>query len=77
MGVGITLYRCFAENNHMLLIFTDVNECELMDEICGEGVCENTRGSFICRCDVGYSVKPPFTGCTGRQSNAIDVLICQ
>lgn len=30
------------------------------------GECENTKGSFICHCQLGYSVKKGTTGCTGR-----------
>lgn len=36
----------------------DVNECRADAEICGPGHCENTLGSFLCRCDDGFSVRP-------------------
>uniref|UniRef100_F6ZCP2 Fibrillin 1 n=1 Tax=Ornithorhynchus anatinus TaxID=9258 RepID=F6ZCP2_ORNAN len=35
--------------------FPDVNECDLNPNICLSGSCENTKGSFICHCDMGYS----------------------
>lgn len=46
--------------------FLDVDECDLNPNICLSGNCENTKGSFICHCDLGYSVKKGTTGCTGR-----------
>lgn len=48
--------------------FLDVNECDLNSNICMFGDCENTKGSFICHCQLGYSVKKGTTGCTGNAS---------
>ncbi|KAA0711091.1 Latent-transforming growth factor beta-binding protein 1 [Triplophysa tibetana] len=28
----------------------DVNECELLSDVCGEATCENREGSFLCLC---------------------------
>lgn len=28
----------------------DVNECELMLAVCGDALCENVEGSFLCLC---------------------------
>lgn len=47
------------------LCLSDVNECDLNPNICLSGTCENTKGSFICHCDMGYSGKKGKTGCTG------------
>lgn len=47
-------------------MFLDVDECELNPNICLSGNCENTKGSFICHCDMGYSVRKGTTGCTGE-----------
>lgn len=49
----------------------DVNECDLNPNICLHGECENTKGSFICHCQLGYFVKKGTTGCTG--GNAPDL----
>lgn len=49
----------------MLVLFPDVNECDLNPNICLHGDCENTKGSFICHCQLGYFVKKGSTGCTG------------
>uniref|UniRef100_A0A4W3INU5 Fibrillin-1-like n=1 Tax=Callorhinchus milii TaxID=7868 RepID=A0A4W3INU5_CALMI len=32
----------------------DINECALDPDICPNGVCENTRGSYRCVCNSGY-----------------------
>lgn len=47
------------------LSLPDVNECDLNPNICLHGECENTKGSFICHCQLGYFVKKGTTGCTG------------
>lgn len=44
---------CF--NNCNILI--DINECDEKD-VCGNGICSNIIGSFSCKCEDGYSVKP-------------------
>lgn len=32
----------------------DLNECELMANVCDSGDCINTDGSFRCECPMGY-----------------------
>lgn len=49
----------------------DVNECDLNPNICLHGECENTKGSFICHCQLGYFVKKGTTGCTGGNTPAV------
>ena len=50
----------------MLAAVADVNECELDARMCLNGICKNTMGSYVCECEIGYSIKPGQTGCTGR-----------
>lgn len=45
---------------------TDVDECDLNPHICLHGVCENTRGSFFCHCQLGYIVRKGAMGCFGE-----------
>jgi len=35
-----------------------IDECRADPGNCGPGRCENTLGSFMCRCDDGFSVRP-------------------
>ena len=44
----------------------DVDECDLNPHICLHGVCENTRGSFVCHCQLGYIVRKGAMGCSGE-----------
>lgn len=50
----------------MLSSPTDVDECDLNPHICLHGDCENTRGSFVCHCQLGYMVRKGATGCSGE-----------
>ena len=65
-GTLTLLLLCFAV---LFPLCLDVDECELNPNICLSGNCENTKGSFICHCDMGYSVRKGTTGCTGERSN--------
>ena len=34
----------------------DIDECERIENICMNGLCENTNGVFRCICDEGYAL---------------------
>lgn len=53
----------------------DVNECDLNPNICLHGDCENTKGSFICHCQLGYFVNKGSTGCTGTRRHQPERLV--
>lgn len=50
----------------MVFNYLDVDECALNGNICLHGHCENTVGSFTCKCQPGYVVQEDSTGCTGE-----------
>lgn len=33
---------------------TDIDECRISPDLCGQGVCVNTPGDFECECFEGY-----------------------
>jgi len=45
---------------------SDVDECAESREVCMEGRCKNTVGSFICDCENGFAVQRG--RCTGMSS---------
>ena len=45
--------------------FVDIDECSVDTDVCGYGQCVNRPGSFVCECDIGYSVRQGETACTG------------
>jgi len=55
----------------MLLPFSpDVNECEMLSGVCGEALCENVDGSFLCLCSDENQEYDPMTGqCRFRTSS--------
>lgn len=54
----------------MFRIFSpDVNECEMLSGVCGEALCENVDGSFLCLCSDENQEYDPMTGqCRFRTS---------
>jgi hypothetical protein len=38
------------------LILEDVNECQELKNICANGRCTNTFGSYICNCNQGFKL---------------------
>lgn len=48
----------------------DVNECEIVDEVCGAGECRNTDGSFSCHCRDGHRADELTKVCVGPYSAA-------
>ena len=54
----------------LLLFLLDVNECETGEHNCDvNAVCNNTIGSFLCFCDVGYAGNGIVDSCTGELSH--------
>lgn len=47
----------------------DVNECEMLSGVCGEALCENVDGTFLCLCSDENQEYDPMTGqCRFRTS---------
>ena len=62
---------------HVYIIFSDVNECEMDEDMCKNGECDNTLGSFMCRCEEGYSAKPGGDpGCTDEDECELGTFEC-
>ena len=48
--------RCCHLIFHWLCLHVDVNECFYNPNICSNGKCENTAGSYRCVCNDGFTV---------------------
>jgi len=58
----------------MIRVLWDVDECLESREVCMEGRCRNTVGSFVCACEDGFSVQNGM--CTGiRTTSAATTVI--
>lgn len=44
----------------------DVDECRDISNICQDGTCVNTPGSFTCQCKDGYELVPAGDSCQGK-----------
>ncbi|KAL4228223.1 Fibrillin-1 [Mactra antiquata] len=54
----------------------DVNECREFPDICKNGQCRNTVGSFSCVCDPGYALDSRGVNCTDIDECRISAAIC-
>ena len=45
----------------LLFLLKDINECTIMQDICNNGECHNTFGSFRCKCNLGWKGKRKIT----------------
>lgn len=60
-----TTLSSFDLNVFMCFSVLDLNECLAKPAVCKNGRCENTVGSFRCRCDQGFVANPTQTECIG------------
>lgn len=45
---------------------TDIDECKVLPNLCRNGQCINTMGSFRCFCKAGYTTDITGTSCNGK-----------
>ena len=50
----------------VLLVHLDIDECNIMRGVCGNGTCQNTNGSFTCDCEEGFESTMMMQICMGR-----------
>ncbi len=48
-----------------MLIFTEINECDMIAGACENGKCMNTGDSFMCMCNPGFKLSMDGKKCTG------------
>ncbi|KAK6631430.1 hypothetical protein RUM44_005957 [Polyplax serrata] len=54
----------------------DINECEFMPDVCENGDCVNTDGSFRCECQPGFVLDPTGKRCIDDNECVSNVNIC-
>ena len=67
-----TLVKMPHVGNHMSQVIcffvSDIDECVEVPDICKNGQCQNTFGSFICICPLGYRLDTTTQECVGKCS---------
>lgn len=48
------------------LLSLDIDECRVLPNLCKNGQCINTIGSFRCHCNLGYTTDFTGTTCIGK-----------
>lgn len=64
MQTYLILHVCVFRVFH---VCADLNECAVKPGICKNGRCENTVGSYRCKCDQGFIANPTQTECIGKE----------
>lgn len=49
-----------------VFLLTDIDECTEVQQLCSQGRCENTEGSFLCICPAGFMASEEGTNCIGN-----------
>ena len=47
---------------------TDIDECRISNNVCGNGKCVNTPGRFECDCDAGFESTMMMQMCMGKDN---------
>lgn len=55
---------------------SDLDECELMPNVCEGGECVNTDGSFRCDCSTGFTLDPTGKKCVDENECYNNPNIC-
>ncbi|XP_029674893.1 fibrillin-2-like isoform X2 [Formica exsecta] len=62
--------------NRVTVILEDINECVEHENICQNGHCTNTFGSFMCSCNEGFILDDSKTSCIDINECALHPRIC-
>lgn len=49
-----------------VFLLTDIDECTQAQQLCSQGRCENTEGSFLCICPAGFMASEEGPNCIGN-----------
>lgn len=50
----------------------DIDECTVLPNLCKNGRCVNTYGSYRCLCNPGYKADPTGANCIGEYTGVLD-----
>jgi len=63
---GVQLYRYRVRVNEVCVVTcADIDECDMFNNLCVNGQCENVMGYFQCSCAPGYKLDSTAGNCTG------------
>ena len=54
--------------------FVDINECDLSSDVCRNGNCTNTDGSYYCTCNEGFEGTGN-NSCSGNYYYTISIVV--
>lgn len=56
----------FLSGDNFSCLRADIDECRVMGNLCKNGQCLNTLGSYVCTCKPGYTTDISGTLCVGK-----------
>lgn len=72
-----TFLSFFNNNNNKFIVkicFSDIDECRTIPDLCKNGLCINTLGSYRCVCNKGYKADKSGTQCVGKYSQVLSIV---
>ncbi|XP_035710508.1 fibrillin-2 isoform X2 [Folsomia candida] len=74
---GTPLYKELCLESGYSVDGSDLNECEIISDLCKHGTCVNTLGSFRCICGKGFKVDPSGVHCLDVNECDLTPKVCQ
>ena len=62
----VTIIISYVTINYFFTFYTDINECETSSQYPCDQICENTAGSYKCKCKPGFMLDYDGKSCTGK-----------
>lgn len=71
-AIAVYFYDIIMRSINPIHIYvTDINECETLPDLCANGRCINTLGSYRCSCNKAFKVDHTGTHCNGKQKPVV------
>ena len=60
------IFQTSSKSSHYIVYISDIDECKAIPNLCVNGECVNTVGSYVCECQAGQTRNPVTGVCEGN-----------